>query len=261
MMPSKKLASFFNFSDADDDEPTIALEKPTQESQVFVMPRGNRGERSTWQGVTCFCGNLHNESECDTLIKPGYTYYTRNDCKCDPSIPYCSIRCTWQQCKMCLSDLCRHCITLSENNHCDACAAKQIPKLIVVSDSDGAVVTRDDDDDDDDDVVVIRCSVSSPLLLSSAEEDDDDDDDDSHTLGSRDTDEEEAMIDESSVTDLGSSGEYEDDRSECKKEGCQSLKRKMDRVMLENRLLKNQLDASRSDTKKRKHCFYVNMIY
>jgi hypothetical protein len=258
MMSSKKLTSFFNFSDADDDEPTIALEeKPIQESQVFVMPGSSGGERSTWHGVACFCGSLINESECDTLIKPGYTYYTRSDCKCDPSIPYCSIRCTWQQCKMCLSDLCRYCFTLSKNNYCDACVAKRTPNLIVLSDSDGAVVTRDDD------AVVIRRDVSSPLRLSSAEEEEEEeeDDDDSHTLGSRDTDDEEAMIDESSVTDLGSSEGCEDDIQECEKEGCQSLKRKIDRVTLENHLLKNQLHASGSDMKKRKHCFYVKMIY
>lgn len=257
-MKSKKLTSFFNFSDGDDDdEETVVV--TAQESPV--IPEGDELRlTTTWQGAAHLCGGLFNESDCSTLIKPGYTYYTRNNCKCDAKVPYCSIHCTWQQCKMCLTDFCRHCVTLSESDHCDECVAKYTPKpnLIVLSDSDGAVFTPNENDDDDDDAaVVIRRDVSSPLLLSSDEEEEDDDDDESSlTLGSRDT-EEEATLDESSVSDLSISA----DSCECTKEECRALKRKIDRVMLENSLLKEQLEASSSGNKRRKHCFYVKMIY
>lgn len=259
-MRSKNLTSFFNFSDGDDEEVVVEVaDEPTTTQGSQVIPEDDDEHRSTiWQGSAHLCGGLFNESDCGTLIKPGYTYYTRNNCKCDAKVPYCSIHCTWQQCKMCLTDFCRRCITLSESDHCDECVAKYTPKpnLIVLTDSDGAVFTPNEDDDDDDAAVVIRRDVSSLLLLSSNEEDDDGDES-SLTLGSRDTEEEEATLDESSVSDLSIS----EDSCECTKEECRALKRKIDRVMLENSLLKEQLQASSSGNKRRKHCFYVKMIY
>lgn len=255
MMRSKNLTSFFNFSDGDDEEVVLEVtDEPTTTQGSQVIPEDDEHRSTTWQGSAHLCGGLFNESDCGTLIKPGYTYYTRNNCKCDAKVPFCSIRCTWQQCKRCLTDFCRHCVTLSESDHCDECVAKYTPEpnLIVLTDSDGAVFTPNENDDDD--AVVIRRDVSSPLLLSSDEEDDDDES--SLTLGSRDT-EEEATLDESSVSDLSIS----EDSCECTKEECRALKRKIDRVMLENSLLKEQLEASSHSNKRRKHCFYVKMIY
>lgn len=237
MMSGKKLTSFFTFSDDSvDTRSSISSSSSTVGEEEEVVQTKNEipesGDRLIWNTAARFCGDLFNENDCNTLIKEGQGYYTRKGCRCDPTVPYCSRRCAWHECVDCLEDFCRYCVPLTKNRRCDACETKH--STIILSDTD---------------------TPQSPNLLSDDEESPCDES--SLTLGSKDTGEEssdeESHHDESRL----SSGESSEE------ENCQRLKRKIDRLMLENELLRKTLreETNERGNKRRKHCFYVKMIY
>lgn len=232
-MSAKKLSSFFDLSDE-------------SEASEILLSAASTTDRTLHEREARFCGGDLFNMECNTLIKPGNMCYYRTSCECDSTVPYCSRRCAWQKCMSCLEESCPHCVKFTEQRVCPSCCAARA-KMIVLNDS---VAT----DSEETPETIKRDRPTSPILVSSDVEDDEDEEEDdeeeSLTLGSRDTD-------EASVSDIQCND------SECKNDECRRLKRKLDTVMLENKLLHEKLNdlASEKGNKRRRHCFYVKMLY